>query len=275
MENQIVNNKILCQKNGCQKLTRKKAKRIVCPDCGYRQFYKLSDGRRQCIRCRKKFTPRDRKPRLPKETIKEIVRLFWLMVPAARVAQNLGVNPKTVLRYYHLIRENIAQKREQELAQLAGEIEVDESYFGGVRKGKRGRGAAGKVPVFGLLKRNGEVRVVFPKRVDKKSLQGAIKEHVKPQSWVYSDSYRAYDRLHLEGFHHVRISHSEGFATGKAHINGIENFWGFAKRRLKMYHGGYKKNLPLFIREMEFRFNHRKDNNVIDYLFGLVTLGPN
>lgn len=275
MEKQLVNSKISCQKTGCQKLTRKTAIRTACPACGYRNFYKLFDGRRQCIRCRKKFTPGSRKPRLPKETIKEIARLFWLMVPAARVAKDIRVNPKTVLKYYHLMREVIAQEREQELAQLTGEIEVDESYFGGVRKGKRGRGAAGKVPVFGLLKRNGEVRVVFLKRVDKKTLQGAIKEHVKPQSWVYSDSYRAYDTLHLEGFHHVRISHSNSFANGKTHINGIENFWGFAKRRLKMYHGGYKKNLPLFIREMEFRFNYRNDHNVIDYLFKLVALGPN
>jgi len=270
MENQLISNNKSCQNNGPQKLPRKRGLRIVCPACRFRIFYKLSDGRRKCIRCGKKFTPGTRKPRLSEKKIKEIARLFWLMVPAARVALDLGVNPKTVLGYYHTMREQIAKAREQELGQLAGEIEVDESYFGGVRKGKRGRGAAGKIPVFGLLKRNGEVRVVFPKQLDKHTLQGAIKEHVEPQSWVYSDSYRAYDRLNLEGFHHIRICHDETFSSGKAHINGIENFWGFAKRRLKMYHGGYKKNFPLFIREMEFRFNHRNDPGVIDYLFNLI-----
>ena len=151
---------------------------------------------------------------------------------------------------------------------------MDESYFGGVRKGKRGRGAGGKIPVFGLLKRDGAVRVVFPKRVDKASLQGAIKAHVRPHSWVYSDSYRAYDQLDLEGFRHVRICHRDSFGSGRAHINGIENFWGFAKRRLKMYHGGFKRNFPLFMREMEFRFNHRDDPEVVEYLFKLVKSGP-
>ena len=98
------------------------------------------------------------------------------------------------------------------------------------------------------MKRAGEVRVVFPERLDKSTLQGVIKTHVKPQSRVYSDSFRAYDRLDVEGFHHVRIAHDSTFGGGKAHINAIENFWGFSKRRLKMYHGGFKRNFPLFER---------------------------
>jgi len=264
----------MCRENGLHFPPRKNAEHVHCPTCGCRDSYKLSDGRRQCKKCRRKFTAKSKRQRLSKETIKEIARLFWLLVPASRVAVDLGVNRKTVLRYYTLLRERIALERDKELEQLAGEVEVDESYFGGVRKGKRGRGAAGKIPVFGLLKRNGEVRVVFPERLDRKTLQGAIKRHVRPQSWVYSDGYQVYDRLDLEGFKHVRICHDETFGNGKAHINGIENFWGFAKRRLKMYHGGFKKNFTLFIREMEFRFNHRDDENVVAYLFNLIRTGP-
>jgi len=263
-----------CQFDSTQKLTRDNG-HICCPDCGYRHTYKLSDGRRQCKRCRKKFTAHSRKPRLRQSVIKEIARLFWLNVPAARVARDLGVNRNTVLSYYRRIRERLAENRERELEQLAGEVEVDESYFGGKRKGKRGRGAGGKVPVFGLLKRQGEVRVVFPEHVDRPTLEGAIKVHVEPQSWVYSDGLNVYDRLSIHGFHHVRINHSESFGEGKAHINGIENFWGFAKRRLKMYHGGYKKNFQLFIREMEFRFNHRNDEKAVELLYQLIKAGPN
>lgn len=206
--------------------------------------------------------------------IKEIVRLFWLMVPASRVAKDLRINRKTVFAYYTKLRNLIAEESTKSSNQFSGEIEVDEAYFGGVRKGKRGRGAAGKIPVFGLLKRNGEVKVVFPKQVDKKTLQGAIKTHVCPHSWVYSDSFRAYDRLDLEGFHHIRIQHEKTLGRGKQHINGIENFWSFAKRRLKMYHGGYKRNIVLFMREMEYRFNHRNDSMVIDHLTKLLLFGP-
>jgi len=197
------------------------------------------------------------------------------MVPAERVARDVGLNRKTVQRYDTALRRAIAAESQRWLEQLRGAIEVDESSVGGVRKGRRGRGAGGQIPVFGLLKRAGAVRVVFPERLDKPTLQGTIKTHVKPQSWVYSDSFRAYDRLDLEGFHHVRIAHESTLGSGNAHINGIENFWGFAKRRLKMDHGGFKRNFPLFMREMEFRFNHRNDPDAITYLYKLLKSGPN
>ena len=82
------------------------------------------------------------------------------------------------------------------------------------------------------------------------------------------------DKLDLEGFHHIRIDHSKTLGEGRTHINGIENFWGFAKRRLKMYHGGWKKNFRLFLKEMEFRFNHRNDPDIIDHLCRRVLVGP-
>ena len=73
-------------------------------------------------------------------------------------ARLIGVNKSTSAYYYQRLREIIAHHIEQELHEVFdGEIELDESYFGGKRKGKRGRGASGKVPVFGLLKRNGKV----------------------------------------------------------------------------------------------------------------------
>jgi transposase len=247
---------------------------LRCPKCAFRRSYKLADGRRMCARCRTKYTARRGYSKLEKPLLREIARLFWLMVPATRVAKDLGLNRKTVLQRYTALRAVMAQESEAAWAPLTGEIEVDESYFGGVRKGKRGRGARGKIPVFGLLQRRGEVRVVFPAHLDKPALQGAIKQHVEPLSWVYSDGYRAYDQLDLEGFHHVRVNHEETLGKGPQHINGIENFWGFAKRRLKLYHGGYKRNFVLFIREMEYRFNHRNDPAVIERLSKSLISGP-
>lgn len=70
-------------------------------------------------------------------------------------AETVGVNRRTATLFYHKLRELIAARLEAEAPFSVGEIEVDESYFGGVRKGKRGRGAAGKMVVFGLLKRAG------------------------------------------------------------------------------------------------------------------------
>ena len=159
----------------------------------------MSDGRRQCRRCRRKYTPARARGRLRTNlaaaTVAEVARLFWLLVPAAAAARDLGLQRKTVTRLYDRLRRAIAARADREAARgrakIHGSVEVDESYFGGRRKGKRGRGAAGKVSVFGLLKRRGgQVRVVFPDRLDRATLQGAIVANVRPASWVYSDGLR-------------------------------------------------------------------------------------
>ena len=263
-----------CHKQKIRNVARTPDRHPRCPSCRSRDGYRLGDGRRMCRSCRRKYTPRRhaRQAKVGPPTTRELTRLFWLLVPAAAAARDLGVGRKAAVRHYDRLRRVIAADAERELAKLPyGSVEVDESYFGGYRKGKRGRGAAaGKMPVFGLLKRKGQVRVLFPERLDKASLQDAIRANVRPQSWVYSDGYRAYDKLHLAGFRHVRIDHGQTLGKGRSHINGIENFWGFAKRRLKMYHGGWKRNFRLFIREMEFRFNHRHDADPVGRLRKLL-----
>ena len=108
---------------------------------------------------------------------------------------------------------------------FAGEIEVDESYFGGHRKGKRGRGAAGKVPVFGILKRGGKVYTKVITDTKAKTLMGIMQKQIKPDSIVYTDHYRSYNVLDISEFKHYRINHSKLFADKQNHINGIENFW--------------------------------------------------
>jgi transposase-like protein len=107
---------------------------------------------------------------------------------------------------------------------LGGEIEIDESYFGGVREGKRGRGASSKVPVFGLLKRGANVNAVIMPNARKDTLFPIIRQKMRPDSVVYTDSFPAYDILDVSEFHHARINHRERFVDRQRHINGIENF---------------------------------------------------
>ena len=98
-----------------------------------------------------------RKSRLLPSIQKRLLEQFAAGVSARTAAELVGINRNTAILYFHKLREIIAEQMAAEAPFLAGEIEVDESYFGGVRKGKRGRGAGGKVPVFGLLKRGGRV----------------------------------------------------------------------------------------------------------------------
>jgi len=139
--------------------------------------------------------------------------------------------------------------------ELSGEVEADESYFGGVRNGKRGRGAGGKVAVFGLLKRGGKVYTAIIPNAKKETLLPIIEEKVTPDSIVYTDTFRAYDALDVSDFHHKRIKHLETFAEQRNHINGIENFWNQAKRHLRRFNGIKKDNFYWFLKECEWRFN--------------------
>ncbi len=185
----------------------------------------------------------------------------------ARTAASLvGVNKSTAALYFHRLRQIIAQESE-DASPLFGEIEVEESYFGGRRKGKRGRGAAGKVPVFGLLKRGGKVYAKVIANVKGPTLKAIIDTKVVPDSIVYSDTLSSYNALDVSDFKHYlfspntlglnsyRINHSKLFSEQKNPINGIENFWNQAKRHMRRFNGVPAAHFHLFLKEFEWRFD--------------------
>ena len=137
---------------------------------------------------------------------------------------------------------------EEEVKRWTARRKRDESYFGGTRKGKRGRGAAGKVPVFGLLKRGGKVHVVIIPNAQQNTLIPIIRRTIEPDSIVYTDGFLSYDALDVSEFRHHRINHSERFFEARNHINGIENFWNQAKRHLRRFNGIPREHFHLFIK---------------------------
>ena len=195
-----------------------------------------------------------RKSRLSKAKRLRLLEHFVAGTTARAAAELVGVNRNTVNRFYLALRQVIAEEMEK-AAPLHGEVEVDESYFGGKRKGKRGRGAAGKVPVFGLLKRGGRVYTLPNPNANVKTLMPILKSRVVPDSIVYTDSFPSYDVIDVSTFHHRRIDHGKAFANRKRHINGIENFWNQAKRHLRRYNGIPRKHFYYFLKECEWRFN--------------------
>ena len=173
---------------------------------------------------------------------------------ARAAAMLVGVQANTAIRFYQWLRRLIASQVER--YELSGEVEVDESYFGGVRKGRRGRGAAGKVPVFGLLKRGGKVYTAIILNAQAATLLPIIREKVRPDSIVYTDSFQVYDVLDVSEFHHRRVNHSKVFVSTRGHhINGIENFWSQAKRHLRRFNGIPKDSFYWFLKECDWRFN--------------------
>jgi transposase len=167
-----------------------------------------------------------------------IVTGFYQQQPAYRLATDLGADYQTVTRVYQKLRLSIYHIAELEGAKLSGDIEMDESYFGGKRKGKRGRGATGKSIVFGLLERDGRVYTRVVEGVSADDLMAVIRKKTRKGSVYYSDTFKSYNSLKRLG-KHLTINHSKNMVDKrtKNHINGIEGFWSFAKHILYNYRG--------------------------------------
>ena len=206
------------------------------------------------------------------DKFRTVLRLFCLDMEAKKAAKFTGLNRGTVNNIYNKLRESIAEICEEESPFKNGEIELDESYFGARRvRGVRGRGAKGKIPVFGMLKRGDKVYTQIVKNCSMSELMPIIKGKADNGAVIYTDGFKTYDGLADYGYKkHYRVKHGENeFATGNNHINGIENFWGLCKVRLAKFRGVHKHNFYLHIKECEFRYNFRNQNL---YLFLLKNL---
>jgi transposase len=192
-------------------------------------------------------------------------------ISAKQIQRETGVTYKTAWRMFHQIRSLL----EEDYPPTTGEFEVDETYIGASKPGKRGRGAGGKAIVFGVAKRNGNVSALVPRNLKATTIVPLIKERVLPESMVYTDEFPTYDYLKEHGFKHKRIHHaSKVWVAGNAHINTIEGFWSLLKRGIKgVYHAVSEKHLQSYINEYAFRYNHRNDSSPM-FLHFLAQIKP-
>jgi transposase-like protein len=198
---------------------------------------------------------------------------IWLIVnckngvSSYELARDLDVTQKTA--WFLLHRARLAMQGDGG-GTLSGEVEVDETFIGGLarnmHKHKRaekikGTGGKGKAVVMGLLERHGKVRVAHVANTQKATLHGKITEHVAPGADIFTDEYVSYCGLPA-GYAHNVINHAETYVEGNVHTNGIENFWSLLKRTIK---GTYVSVEPFhlfrYLDEQSFRFNERHDND--------------
>ncbi len=196
-----------------------------------------------------------RKSRLVWRKQKRLIERF-IAGPTARTAASLvGVDKMAVSDYFLRLRQRI-DEHSDEAGFFEGEVELDERYFGGQRKGKQGRGAAGKVPVFGLLRCSGKVYAVMIPNAKAATVLPIIREKVKPDSILHTDGFKVYNALDLSGFRHDRMNRSECFVEQPNHSHGIENFWNQAKHHLRKFNGIPRDHFHLSLKEYAWRFNN-------------------
>lgn len=238
-----------------------------CPRCGTNRTWCLQRQRRRCSRCRYDWRPGCLPLRLSRKTWLKIVRYFLLGLSGHRIAQLLGVERRRVLRALLRLRHAIATDVPPV---FSGIVEVDETYVGGhwrnrrhYQKGSpRGRGTILKTPVFGILCRGGQVWAEVVPDVRRTTLQTLIRRRVQRGTTICSDACWSYTGIATKGYVHRLVQHGQGqFSDGRgSHINGLEGFWGYLKRRLAAKGGIRRERLPLYLAEYVWRYNHRQES---------------
>ena len=212
--------------------------------------------------------------RIREGKFREILKYFSMDFSVSQTAELTEISRRSISDIYQKLRIRIYELTQKEGC-FSGEVEVDESYFGARRvRGKRGRGAKGKVPVVGLLKRQGKVYTKVVPKCGRKELMPIIKGKILEESTVYTDGWKSYDGLVLNGYKHYRVYHSKNeFVRGKSHVNGIESFWSYAKRRVSKFNGVPKDKFILHLKESEWRWNH-KDDKIYQLLMNILRKYP-
>jgi transposase len=242
-------------------------------------LWPLEDGRWRCGRCRKRFGLLTdtwlSHTRFGLEEIYELLFWFELGLTDHGIARRVETPYHRIHRFLLDLRRAIAAFEDRSILLLDGEVEVDECYFGPRFENRRranrsklrksgqvlsGRGAQRlKQAVFGIYERTDGIVYVQPvPNVSGQTLQSIIHQKVSIETTIYSDDWAAYNGLAQNYAAHEIVNHgTREYVRGTATINGIEGFWAYAKERLLRHHGVSPDHFLLYLKEMEYRFNHR------------------
>lgn len=238
-----------------------------CPHCGFSRAWALRRNKRKCKRCRREWSVRKRIKGFAasSQKWKEVIREFLRDRTNVRVAEATRLERHCVQRMLHHLRTLMTNDIPKP---FAGTVEVDETFIGGQwrnkpwrirRQGtKRGHGTS-KQAIFGMLGRTtGQVITTPVPNLKSVTLLALLRTHAQPNALIYTDGWTGYAHV-LDFFSHKQVDHQSGvYVHGDVHTNGIESFWGFLKRRLKITGGVRRDRLALFLGEETWRFNHRR-----------------
>lgn len=247
---------------------------VVCPHCKGREAYKLQpngnskthvrNGAYKCKSCRKQFT-------VTVGTIFEDSHIplhQWLSAIQFLCSSKKGISAHQLHRMLHITyksawfmahRIRYAMGQPPLVYKLDGIVEVDETYIGGKRHGKRGRGAANKTPVVALVQRGGSVRSFKTEQVTAKNLKAMIRENVNRNATLMTDDFPGYYGLNKQFARHESVCHSEKeYVRGDAHTNSVEGYFSILKRGITgNYQHVSKQHLHRYLAEFDFRYNSR------------------
>ncbi len=242
---------------------------IKCENCGRdEKFYRIAKRKvYSCNNCGWQFSPAAgtifHKSPTPLTIWFYVIYLMAQTrggISAKQIQRETGVTYKTAWRMCKQVRSMLGE----DFAKFDGEVEVDESYFGGeVHDGTRGRGASNKTAVFGMVQRGGKLEVRTVDNVKRNTIMPIVADNVEQGTQIFTDEFNIYQTLPAMGYEHATVPHAEKiYVIGNAHTNTIEGFWSQAKNGIRgVYHSVSATYLQKYLDEYSFRYNHRDDTN--------------
>ena len=249
-----------------------KRSQTKCAKCFKSRFWKTKDGRLKCKNCRYVFTNKHNLANIENRVLKQVISEFILEHSTNIILERVNISKYKLLKILNLFRIKITNDRSEI---FEGTVEVDETYMGGQMKNRRlskrlelkqkgnGKQQSGfntiKQPIFGILCRSGKIWATLIDKTEAKDLQPIIQKQVKKGSTICSDSWRAYTGIAQKGYVHRTVNHGKKEYSDKKgnHINGLEGFWGYLKRKLSAKGGIRKEKLNLYLGEYVWRYNHK------------------
>ena len=246
----------------------------TCRRCRNDKFYLIRRGKKRCEKCGYEFKPKIANFSLTRKEWMKLIFWFLLEQPIREIEKQTKLSHYSISKAVRLLRK-IMTKDVPGI--FSGTVEVDETYLGGQKKNKRkkqllrekkegreskrGKGTT-KQPVFGILTRQGKVFAKLVDDTEAKDLLPIITKKVKTGSEICSDTAKAYTGLAAKGYVHRTVEHKDKEYVSKTnktnHINGLEGFWGYLKRKLAAKGGIKRKYLYLFLGEYVWRYNYRE-----------------
>lgn len=241
----------------------------ICARCFSKKVYIVRREKYKCANCKYEWKPYKLPLHLSRREWIKILGWFLRGLSSQAISNETGINRWRILRALTKVRMAMIKDVPDV---FNGIVEVDETYLGGQWKNKRksqkkeqskrGRGTS-KTPIFGILCRSGKVWAEIVPDVEAGTLMPLIHKQVKLGSVICSDTWKSYNGIAAKGYVHRMIEHGKGEYSDKHgnHINGLEGFWGYMKRKLaaKGGKGGIRKErLPLYVAEYVWRYNYRK-----------------
>jgi len=171
---------------------------------------------------------------------------------------------------WYMLQRIRAAMKDNDFPKLMGQVEVDETYIGGLNRNRhwnkkqKGRGPSGKTTVIGAISRKGNVVCKVIEDTSMETMSRFVRQTVSPNvSLVATDEAAGYQKLH-QAFPREHVDHkAHEYVRGEVHTNNLESFWSLLKRGvIGTYHNVSKTYLPLYLADFQFRHNNRKNPDI-------------